>query len=78
MTIAQAPALPTGLGAEGKVFCYSGDSAWTDTLIDAARGRSVRLRMLQVREAVPRAYVALGIAVVPCARSAQNTSSSPI
>jgi len=40
MTIAQAPALPTGLGAEGKVFCYSGDSAWTDTLIDAARGRT--------------------------------------
>ncbi len=32
------PCLAYRIEAEGKVICYSGDTAWTDTLIDAARG----------------------------------------
>jgi ribonuclease BN (tRNA processing enzyme) len=32
------PCLAYRIEAEGKVFCYSGDTAWTDALIPAARG----------------------------------------
>lgn len=53
------PCLAYRIEAEGRVFCYSGDTTWTETLIDAARGADLFVCECYVHEKKLRAHMSL-------------------
>ena len=55
------PCLAYRIEAENKVFCYSGDTAWTETLIGAARGADLFICECYVYEKDLRAHMSLHV-----------------
>jgi ribonuclease BN (tRNA processing enzyme) len=53
------PCLAYRIEAEGKVICYSGDTEWTDSLADAARGADLFICECYMFEKVVRAHLSL-------------------
>lgn len=53
------PCLAYRIEAEGRVFCYSGDTTWTETLINAARGADLFVCECYVYEKELRAHMSL-------------------
>lgn len=53
------PCLAYRIEAEGKMFCYSGDTEWTDTLIGAARGADLFVCECYTFEKPRRAHMSL-------------------
>src|SRR5436190_3359274 len=51
------PCLAYRIEAEGKTICYSGDTEWTDALIDAARGADLFICECYMFEKVVRAHL---------------------
>ncbi|MBI4273103.1 MAG: MBL fold metallo-hydrolase [Rhizobiales bacterium] len=55
------PCLAYRIEAEGKTICYSGDTEWTDTLIEAARGADLFICECYMFEKVVRAHLSLSV-----------------
>jgi ribonuclease BN (tRNA processing enzyme) len=53
------PCLAYRIEFEGKAICYSGDTEWTDSLIDAARGADLFICECYMFEKVIRAHLSL-------------------
>ena len=53
------PCLAYRIEAEGKTICYSGDTEWTDALIEAARGADLFVCECYMFEKVVRAHLSL-------------------
>jgi ribonuclease BN (tRNA processing enzyme) len=53
------PCLALRISAEGRTICYSGDTEWTDTLIEAARGADLFVCECYVYDRPVRAHLAL-------------------
>jgi ribonuclease BN (tRNA processing enzyme) len=53
------PASPTGLRWMRKIFCYSGDTEWTDALFEVARGADLFIAECYMFEKVIRAHLSL-------------------
>src|SRR5262249_19366551 len=53
------PCLAYRIEVEGKVVCYSGDTEWTDSLLDAARGADLFICECYMFEKVIRAHLSL-------------------
>jgi ribonuclease BN (tRNA processing enzyme) len=52
------PCLAYRIELEGKILCYSGDTEWTDVLIDAARGADLFICECYTFDRVVRAHLA--------------------
>jgi ribonuclease BN (tRNA processing enzyme) len=55
------PCLAYRIDAEGKVLCYSGDTEWTDALIDTARGADLFICECYYFDKPMRAHMALSV-----------------
>lgn len=55
------PCLAYRIEAEGKVFCYSGDTEWTDALIEAARGADLFVCECYTFERPRKAHMTLSV-----------------
>ncbi len=55
------PCLAYRIEAEGRTICYSGDSEWTDTLLDAARGADLFICECYMYDKAVRAHLSLSI-----------------
>jgi len=53
------PCLAYRIECEGKVICYSGDTEWTESLLDAARGADLFICECYMFEKVVRAHLSL-------------------
>ena len=53
------PCLSYRIEAEGKVFCYSGDTEWTDALIEAARDADLFVCECYMFDKVVRVHLSL-------------------
>jgi ribonuclease BN (tRNA processing enzyme) len=53
------PCLAYRIDLEGKVICYSGDTEWTDSLVEAARGADLFICECYTFDKVIRAHLAL-------------------
>jgi ribonuclease BN (tRNA processing enzyme) len=53
------PCLAYRIEFDGKVLCYSGDTEWTDTLIEAARGADLFICECYAFDRITRAHLAL-------------------
>ncbi len=53
------PCLALRIGADGRTICYSGDTEWTETLIEAARGTDLFVCECYVYDRPVRAHLAL-------------------
>jgi ribonuclease BN (tRNA processing enzyme) len=53
------PCLAYRIELEGKVICYSGDTEWTESLLDAARGADLFICECYMFEKVVRAHLSL-------------------
>lgn len=53
------PCLAYRIEFEGKIICYSGDTEWTDSLLDAARGADLFICECYMFEKVIRAHLSL-------------------
>lgn len=55
------PCLAYRIEADGKTFCYSGDTEWTDTLIDAARGADLFVCECYMFEKPRKSHMSLSV-----------------
>jgi len=55
------PCLAYRIEVEGKILCYSGDTEWTDTLIEAARGADLFICECYYFDKPVRAHMALSV-----------------
>jgi ribonuclease BN (tRNA processing enzyme) len=55
------PCLAYRIEAEGKTICYSGDTEWTDTLIEAARGADLFVCECYMFEKPRRSHMTLSV-----------------
>jgi ribonuclease BN (tRNA processing enzyme) len=53
------PCLAYRIELEGKIICYSGDTEWTDSLLDAARGADLFICECYMFDKVIRAHLSL-------------------
>ncbi|HET9716133.1 MAG TPA: MBL fold metallo-hydrolase [Pseudolabrys sp.] len=53
------PCLAYRIELEGKVICYSGDTEWTDSLVEAARGADLFISECYTFDKVVRAHLSL-------------------
>jgi ribonuclease BN (tRNA processing enzyme) len=53
------PCLAHRIELEGKVICFSGDTEWTDVLLEAARGADLFICECYMFEKVVRAHLSL-------------------
>jgi len=53
------PCLAYRIECEGKVICYSGDTEWTESLVDAARGADLFVCECYMFEKIARAHLSL-------------------
>jgi len=53
------PCLAYRIELEGKILCYSGDTEWTDVLVDAARGADLFICECYMFEKAVRAHLSL-------------------
>lgn len=55
------PCLAYRIEVEGKVFCYSGDTEWTDALLEAARGADLFVCECYMFEKLRRSHMSLSV-----------------
>ena len=53
------PCLAYRIEADGKIICYSGDTEWTDALLDAARGADLFICECYTFDKIVRAHLSL-------------------
>jgi ribonuclease BN (tRNA processing enzyme) len=55
------PCLAWRVESDGKTLCYSGDTEWTDTLIDAARGADLFICECYMYEKLRKSHMSLSV-----------------